>query len=214
MDLCQFAQICCNSDVRCLLDRVLPDPLVSAAGLFSLDVWHPSGPVFESVFQDPEPLITTSRHRETAVNAQIIISWEKKNIMDVQQKTVLPTRAELKILQVLWGLGNGTVEDVISNSTVSPKPNYKTTQTILRIMEEKGLVRHMSRGRVFVFEPCVSREEVGRLSVQTLLDQNFGGSPSELLINLLEAGPVKESELEELESLIRNYRLQKVQLGK
>src|SRR6185312_2178460 len=104
--------------------------------------------------------------------------------MDVQQKTVLPTRAELKILQVLWGLGNGTVEDVISNSTVTPKPNYKTTQTILRIMEE-----------------------VGRLSVQTLLDQNFGGSPSELLINLLESSPVKESELEELETLIRNYRL-------
>jgi len=134
--------------------------------------------------------------------------------MDVQQKTVLPTRAELKILQVLWALGNGTVDDVISNSTVTPKPNYKTTQTILRIMEEKGLVRHMSRGRVFVFEPCVSREEVGRLSVQTLLDQNFGGSPSELLINLLEGSPVKESELEELESLIRNFRMQKTQLGK
>ena len=45
--------------------------------------------------------------------------------MDVQQKTVLPTRAELKILQVLWGLGNGTVDDVITNSTVTPKPNYK-----------------------------------------------------------------------------------------
>jgi len=131
--------------------------------------------------------------------------------MDVQAKTVLPTRAELRILQVLWDLGNGTVEDVISHSTISPRPNYKTTQTILRIMEEKGLVRHVSRGRVFVFEPCVTRVQVGRLSVQTLLQQNFGGSPAELLINLLEAGPVKESELEELEALIRNYRLQKVQ---
>jgi BlaI family transcriptional regulator, penicillinase repressor len=134
--------------------------------------------------------------------------------MDVQPKTVLPTRAELKILQVLWDIGNGTVEDVISHSSNSPKPNYKTTQTILRIMEEKGLVRHISRGRVFVFEPLVSREHVGRQSVQTLLDQNFGGSPSELLVNLLEAAPVKEAELEELESLIRNYRLQKTQAAK
>jgi len=134
--------------------------------------------------------------------------------MDVQTKTMLPTRAELKILQVLWDIGNGTVEDVISNTNSTPKPNYKTTQTILRIMEEKGLVRHESRGRVFVFQPCVTREEVGRSSVQNLLDQNFGGSPSELLINLLEAAPVKESELEELETLIRNYRLQKTQSGK
>jgi BlaI family transcriptional regulator, penicillinase repressor len=135
-------------------------------------------------------------------------------VKEAHAKTVLPTRAELRILQVLWDIGTGTVEDVISHSSLNTKPNYKTTQTILRIMEEKGLVRHVSRGRVFVFEPCVTREQVGRLSVQTLLEQNFGGSPAELLINLLEAGPVKEAELEELESLIRNYRLQKGQSGK
>lgn len=127
----------------------------------------------------------------------------------VQPNAVLPTRAENKILQVLWELGQGTVDDVINHPSQNPKPNYKTTQTILRIMEEKGLVRHMSRGRVFVFEPCVSREQVGRLSVKTLLQQNFGGSPTELLVNLLEAGPVKESELEELEALIRKHRVQK-----
>ncbi|HSM85921.1 MAG TPA: BlaI/MecI/CopY family transcriptional regulator [Candidatus Limnocylindrales bacterium] len=126
--------------------------------------------------------------------------------MDVQVKTVLPTRAEMRILQALWHLGQGTVEDVISHPSLSPRPNYKTTQTILRIMEEKGLVQHITRGRVFVFEPCVTREQVGRLSVQTLLEQNFGGSPAELLVNLLEAAPVNESELDELEALIRNYR--------
>ncbi len=132
----------------------------------------------------------------------------------VQPNTVLPTRAENKILQVLWELGQGTVDDVINHPSQNPKPNYKTTQTILRIMEEKGLVRHMSRGRVFVFEPCVSREQVGRLSVKTLLQQNFGGSPTELLVNLLEAGPVKESELEELEALIRKHRVQKAEVTK
>ena len=132
----------------------------------------------------------------------------------VQPNTVLPTRAENKILQVLWELGQGTVDDVINHPSQNPKPNYKTTQTILRIMEEKGLVRHMNRGRVFVFEPCVSREQVGRLSVKTLLQQNFGGSPTELLVNLLEAGPVKESELEELEALIRKHRVQKADSSK
>jgi predicted transcriptional regulator len=129
--------------------------------------------------------------------------------MDVQTNTVLPTRAEMRILQVLWELGQGTVEGVINHPSLSPRPNYKTTQTILRIMEEKGLVRHESRGRVFVFAPCVTKEQVGRLSVQTLLRQNFGGSPTELLVNLLEAGSVKEAELEQLEALIRKYRLQK-----
>jgi len=129
--------------------------------------------------------------------------------MSVEQSVVLPTRAETRILHVLWELSQGTVEEVISHPSLAPRPNYKTTQTILRIMEEKGLVRHVNRGRVFVFEPCVTRDQVGRLSVQTLLDQNFGGSPAKLLVNLLEAAPVKEPELEELEALIRNYRKQK-----
>jgi len=129
--------------------------------------------------------------------------------MTARHKTVLPTRAELRILQVLWQLGQATVEEVVNHSDSSPKPNYKTVQTLLRIMEQKRLARHASRGRVFVFEPRVTREEVGQLSVRTLMDQNFGGSPAELLVNLLEAGPVEETELDELEALIRNYRQQK-----
>ncbi|SRR5579872_981466 len=129
--------------------------------------------------------------------------------MTPKRKAILPTRSELRILQVLWDLGQATVEEVINRHPAAQRPNYKTTQTILRIMEQKGLVRHLSRGRVFVFVPRVTREDVGRLSVRTLLDQTFGGSPAELLVNLLEAGPVNEEELNELESLIRNYRLQK-----
>lgn len=127
--------------------------------------------------------------------------------MTARRKTVLPTRAELRILQVLWQLSQATVEEVVNQS--SPKPNYKTVQTLLRIMEQKGLARHASRGRVFVFEPRVTREEVGQLSVRTLMEQTFGGSPTELLVNLLEAGPVDETELDELEALIRNYRVQR-----
>jgi predicted transcriptional regulator len=76
-------------------------------------------------------------------------------------------------------------------------------------MEQKKFVRHIARGRVFIFLPCVTREEVGRLSVRNLLQQNFGGSPAELLINLLQDSRIEESELEELEALIRRYRTQR-----
>lgn len=120
-----------------------------------------------------------------------------------------PTRAELRILNALWELKSGTIEEIIHHPSFSSPPNYKTTQTILRIMEEKGLARHTTGGRVFVFEPAVSRQWVEKMSVRTILEQNFGGSPAKLLVNLLESGPVAEQELEELEALIRNYRIQK-----
>ena len=129
--------------------------------------------------------------------------------MPSRKNPVPPTRAELRILQALWDLGSATIEQIIHHPSFSSPPNYKTTQTILRIMEEKGLARHTHGGRVFVFKAAVTREWVERLSVRTLLDQNFGGSPAKLLVNLLESGPVKEQELEELEALIRNYRIQK-----
>src|SRR6516225_444753 len=129
--------------------------------------------------------------------------------MNTRKNSLPPTRAELRILHALWDLGPATIDDVIHHPSFSPAPNYKTTQTILRIMEEKGLARHTARGRVFVFEARVTRDQVGRLSIRALLDQNFGGSPAKLLVNLLEAGPVDERELDELETLIRNFRTQR-----
>lgn len=121
----------------------------------------------------------------------------------------LPTPGELRILQVLWELGEGSVEDVVRGLPKSPPANYKTVQTLLRIMEEKKFVRHVARGKVFIFAPSVGRQEVSRLSVRNLLQQTFRGSPGELLINLLEASRIKESELEELEAMIHRYRLQR-----
>ena len=128
--------------------------------------------------------------------------------MTTKRISALPSRGELRILQVLWELGEGTVEDVINHYRAA-KPNYKTTQTLLRIMEEKGFVRHSPRGRVFVFEPTVSREQVGRQSVRDLLEHNFAGSPTQLVMNLIEGSPVQESELADLERLIHSYREKK-----
>ena len=129
--------------------------------------------------------------------------------MTSRKNPVPPTRAELRILNALWELKSGTIEEIIHHHSFSSPPNYKTTQTILRIMEEKGLARHTTGGRVFVFEPAVSREWVEKMCVRTMLEQNFGGSLAKLLVNLLESGPVADEELQELEALIRNYRIQK-----
>lgn len=132
----------------------------------------------------------------------------------VNLNLILPTRGETKILNVLWELGQATVEEVIKHPSFPTPPNYKTTQTLLRIMEEKGLARHSTRGRVFVFAPCVTRDQVTRMSVQNLLEQTFAGSLTDMMVGVIETGTVKESELEELEALIRNYRTQRASSSK
>jgi BlaI family transcriptional regulator, penicillinase repressor len=118
----------------------------------------------------------------------------------------VPTAGEMRLLQILWDLQEGTVEDVVNAHSQKERPNYKTTQTLLRIMERKGFIAHEARGRVFVFQPLVSRKTIDHLSVQALVSRNFRGSASGLLINLMEATPIKKQELDKLEAYIREYR--------
>jgi BlaI family transcriptional regulator, penicillinase repressor len=127
-------------------------------------------------------------------------------ITRTQQQLLVPTAAEMRLLQILWDREEATVEDVVNAHPLKRRPNYKTTQTLLRIMEQKGFLEHESRGRVFVFRPLVSRKTIDHLCVQSLISRNFRGSAAGLLSNLLEANPFKKEELDEFEAYIREYR--------
>jgi len=121
-------------------------------------------------------------------------------------KEILPTPAELRLLQILWRIDEGTIEDILRASDMNPTPNYKTVQTILRIMERKGLVSHKSQGRAFVFRPLLKLEHVNRRSLRSLLSRYFTGSRTELLMELLRDERITPRELRELEKLIRSRR--------
>ena len=118
----------------------------------------------------------------------------------------VPTDAEMRLLQILWEISEGTVEDIVNAHPKNQRPNYKTTQTFLRIMEEKGFITHEKQGRVFVFRAEITRQTVDKLLVKTLISRNFRGSSADLLINLIEASPFKKTELDQLENYIKEYR--------
>jgi BlaI family penicillinase repressor len=118
---------------------------------------------------------------------------------------VIPTTAEFRLLEILWVLEEGTIDDLLQASKDS-RLNYKTVQTVLRIMENKKFVSHSIRGRAFVYRPRVKRHEVSRVSLRSLLKRYFRGSRTELLVNLLEDERIGNTELQELEGLIRSYR--------
>jgi predicted transcriptional regulator len=129
-----------------------------------------------------------------------------RNEGDLSRQIVIPTTAEFRLLEILWVLEEGTIEDLLLASEKKSSLNYKTVQTVLRIMENKKLVSHSTRGRAFVYRPRVKRHEVSRLSLRSLLQRYFRGSRTELLVNMLEDERIGNRELQELEGLIRNYR--------
>jgi predicted transcriptional regulator len=123
-----------------------------------------------------------------------------------KQKLTVPTSGEMRLLQILWDLEEATVDEVVNAHPEKERPHYKTTQTLLRIMENKGFIDHEARGRVFVFRPLASRKAIDQISVQALVSRNFHGSAAGLFVNLLESSSIKKKELDELESLMREYR--------
>jgi BlaI family transcriptional regulator, penicillinase repressor len=123
-----------------------------------------------------------------------------------RSKIPVPTPAEFRLLDSLWRLKEATVDDLLADSKESTPPNYKTVQTLLRLMENKKLISHRLRGRAFVFQPRVRREQIHRLSIHSFLNRYFGGSRTQLLQNLLQDEGIGAAELEELESLIRSRR--------
>jgi BlaI family penicillinase repressor len=120
--------------------------------------------------------------------------------MPFRNKLNLPTSSEMRILNAVWQMGSATVDEIVSSFPASERPKY---------MENKGFVRHTARGRMFVFEPMVRKEDVDQRSVELLLAQNFGGSAKGLFVNLLDSDAVPDDDIAELEKMIHEYKKRK-----
>ncbi len=111
-----------------------------------------------------------------------------------------PTARELEILKVLWEFGPKSVSEVhrLLKTADEKQPHINTVQTLLRLMETKGLVEHTNEGRTFVYAPLFSREE----SAARYLDRVFDGAASQLVLSLLKAERIPPEELEQMRKLI------------
>lgn len=85
------------------------------------------------------------------------------------------TKAEEQIMQVLWGLGEGTVQD-IRDRLEEPKPARTTVATVLTILENKNFASRTSQGRVNLYTPLVSKEGYSKLQLSGLLKNYFNNS--------------------------------------
>jgi predicted transcriptional regulator len=110
----------------------------------------------------------------------------------------------MRLMQVLWKKGRATVGDVWQALPGSRKPAYNSVQTLLRILEEKGYVRHEKEGRAFVYVPAVAKAEVRDTAISRLVGQFFDGKAGLLALNLVERGDVDEQELTRLKQMIRH----------
>jgi predicted transcriptional regulator len=116
-----------------------------------------------------------------------------------------PTGRELEILKVLWELGPSSVRTVHRYLRPDDDLAYNTVQTLLRLMEVKGLVTHHVEGRTFIYTPCYSRDD----SAARFLDRVFDGAADQLIMSLLRSEKIPAEELERMQAMIDAARRQK-----
>jgi predicted transcriptional regulator len=116
------------------------------------------------------------------------------------------SRRERQIMDVLYAQGRATAAEV--QAAMPDPPSYSAVRAMLRILEEKGHVRHEQDGPRYVFRPTVARENAKRSALRHMLKTFFDGSTEQAISALLDEPSAKlsEAELERLARLIEQAR--------
>ncbi len=117
-------------------------------------------------------------------------------------KTPHLTEGELRLMNILWRQGPATVSQVVDALPADPPVAYSTVLTLLRILENKGYVRHTKQGRAFIYQPLVGSKEASTKAIHHLVSRFFGGSTGQLVMKLLDERQIDAAELKRIKKKI------------
>jgi BlaI family transcriptional regulator, penicillinase repressor len=119
---------------------------------------------------------------------------------------VVLTRRERQIMDILYRRGRATAAEVMAD--LSGQPSYSTVRTQLRVLEEKGHVRHEEQGLRYVYMPALPRHAARKSALRHLVDTFFDGSAEKTVAALLggEGARLSEDELNRIADLIARAR--------
>ena len=112
------------------------------------------------------------------------------------------TEAELRIMNVLWLKGCGTVQLILESLSQKPTLAYNSVLTTIRVLERKGYVKHSKDGRAHVYVPLVEQNEARRSEIRHLASRFFKNSHEQLVLNILEDRGIKAEELNRLREML------------
>ena len=116
------------------------------------------------------------------------------------------SRRERQIMDILYRLGQASAADVLEN--MPDPPGYSAVRTMLRLLEEKGYLRHDQDGPRYVYLPTLSRDKARQSALKQLVQTFFDNSTEQTVAALLDMSKSKMSgeELERLSELIEKAR--------
>jgi predicted transcriptional regulator len=106
-------------------------------------------------------------------------------------------------MDVLWLKGSATVQQVLDALPQKPALAYNSVLTTLRVLENKGYVKHVKDGRAHIYIPTVERQEATRSEIRHLVTRFFKDSHELLVLNILEDQGIEAKELRRLRQLLQ-----------
>lgn len=113
------------------------------------------------------------------------------------------TKAQEEILHALWEINQGAVSDVL-NVLDDPKPAYNTVATVIKVLETKGYVQHVTFGKTHVYSPKISKTDYAQHVLKETFRGLFNGSTKQLFSCFLKNENISLNELDELKQLIES----------
>ncbi len=112
------------------------------------------------------------------------------------------TATELEFMNILWALEEGGVNDVRDQLPSSRELAYTSVATILRLLEQKKVLKSRKQGREHIFTPQISKHEYERSALNQVVRSVFDNTPSALVLRLLSNSEIPKEEMETIRKLI------------
>jgi BlaI family transcriptional regulator, penicillinase repressor len=116
------------------------------------------------------------------------------------------SRRERQIMDILYRRGKASAAEV--REAMEDAPSYSAVRAMLRVLEDKGHVRHQAEGLRYVYVPVVARDQAKRSAVKHLMNTFFNDSPEQIVAALLDVSSTRLSreELDRMAALIEKAR--------
>src|SRR3954451_5835666 len=116
------------------------------------------------------------------------------------------SRRERQIMDILYQRGKASASEV--REAMEDAPSYSAVRAMLRVLEDKGHVRHQEEGLKYVYVPVVARDKAKRSAVKHVIDTFFAGSPEQIVAALLDvsASKLTREELDRMADMIEKAR--------
>ena len=112
------------------------------------------------------------------------------------------TKAEERIMQVLWKLQKAFVKDIIDELDEDPKPPYNTISSIVRLLEKKGYINYKAYGKTYEYFPAITKDAYTKTTFSKMFSGYFDSSPANLLSFMVKEEKLSEKDIEEIKKLI------------